>query len=228
MEKRPLVSTVVSGKEEEGAKFRDYFDHHEPIATVPSHRALAMFRGRNEGVLQLSLNADPQFDEPPKESHGEQIIIDHLGLRLNNAPADSWRKGVVSWTWRIKVLMHLETELMGTVRERAEDEAINVFARNLHDLLMAAPAGLRATMGLDPGLRTGVKVAVVDATGKLVATDTIYPHTGQPPKRPSPSPRCVRSTTLSWWPSATVPPRVKPSVSSSTCRNSSRRSPPRR
>ena len=164
-----LVSTVVSGKEEEGAKFRDYFDHHEPLSTVPSHRALAMFRGRNEGVLQLSLNADPQFDEPPKESYCEQIIMDHLGLRLNNAPADSWRKGVVSWTWRIKVLMHLETELMGTVRERAEDEAINVFARNLHDLLMAAPAGLRATMGLDPGLRTGVKVAVVDATGKLVA-----------------------------------------------------------
>ena len=177
-----LVSTVVSGKEEEGAKFRDYFDHHEPLSTVPSHRALAMFRGRNEGVLQLSLNADPQFDEPPKESYCEQIIMDHLGLRLNNAPADSWRKGVVSWTWRIKVLMHLETELMGTVRERAENEAINVFARNLHDLLMAAPAGLRATMGLDPGLRTGVKVAVVDATGKLVATDTIYPHTGQAAK----------------------------------------------
>lgn len=174
-----LVSTVVSGKEEEGAKFRDYFDHHEPIANVPSHRALAMFRGRNEGILQLSLNADPQFDEPPKESHCEQIIMDHLGLRLNNAPVDSWRKGVVSWTWRIKVLMHLETELMGTIRERAEDEAINVFARNLHDLLMAAPAGLRTTMGLDPGLRTGVKVAVVDGTGKLVATDIIYPHTGQ-------------------------------------------------
>lgn len=145
-----LVSTVVPGKEEEGAKFRDYFAHHEPIATVPSHRALAMFRGRNEGVLQLSLNADPQFDEPPRESYCEQIITDHLGLRLNNAPADSWRKGVVSWTWRIKVLMHLETELMSTLRERAEDEAINVFARNLHDLLMAAPAGLRATMGLDP------------------------------------------------------------------------------
>ncbi|HGH4457158.1 TPA: Tex family protein [Salmonella enterica] len=173
---------IDGGKEEEGAKFRDYFDHHEPIANVPSHRALAMFRGRNEGILQLSLNADPQFDEPPKESYCEQIIMDHLGLRLNNAPADSWRKGVVSWTWRIKVLMHLETELMGTVRERAEDEAINVFARNLHDLLMAAPAGLRATMGLDPGLRTGVKVAVVDGTGKLVATDTIYPHTGQAAK----------------------------------------------
>ena len=177
-----LVARVVKGKEEEGAKFRDYFDHHEALSSVPSHRALAMFRGRNEGILQLSLNADPQFDEAPRESYGETLIADHLGLRLNNAPADSWRKAVVSWTWRIKVLLHLETELMGTIRERAEDEAINVFARNLHDLLMAAPAGMRATMGLDPGLRTGVKVAVVDATGKLVATDTIYPHTGQAAK----------------------------------------------
>lgn len=177
-----LVARVVEGKEEEGAKFRDYFDHHEALSSVPSHRALAMFRGRNEGILQLSLNADPQFDEAPRESYGETLIADHLGLRLNNAPADSWRKAVVSWTWRIKVLLHLETELMGTIRERAEDEAINVFARNLHDLLMAAPAGMRATMGLDPGLRTGVKVAVVDATGKLVATDTIYPHTGQAAK----------------------------------------------
>ncbi|MDC9597553.1 Tex family protein [Xenorhabdus anantnagensis] len=174
-----LVAKVVEGKEEEGAKFSDYFDHHEAIAIVPSHRALAMFRGRNEGILQLSLNADPQFEEAPKESYCEQIITDHLNLRLNNAPADNWRKAVVNWTWRIKVLLHLETELMGTLREKAEDEAINVFARNLHDLLMAAPAGMRATMGLDPGLRTGVKVAVVDATGKLIATDTIYPHTGQ-------------------------------------------------
>ncbi len=177
-----LVSRVVEGKEQEGAKFRDYFDHHEALNSVPSHRALAMLRGRNEGVLQLSLNADPQFDEPPRESYGETLIAEHLNLRLNGAPADSWRKAVVSWTWRIKVMLHLETELMGTVRERAEDEAINVFARNLHDLLMAAPAGMRATMGLDPGLRTGVKVAVVDATGKLVATDTIYPHTGQAAK----------------------------------------------
>ncbi|MGL5385063.1 MAG: Tex family protein [Enterobacterales bacterium] len=177
-----LVSKVVEGKEEEGAKFRDYFDHHEPIAQVPSHRALAMFRGRNEGVLQLALNADPQFEETPRESQGELIITNHLNLRLNNAPADAWRKSVVNWTWRIKVLLHLETELMGTLRERAEDEAINVFARNMHDLLMAAPAGMRATMGLDPGLRTGVKVAVVDATGKLVATDTVYPHTGQAAK----------------------------------------------
>ena len=177
-----LVARVVEGKEEAGAKFRDYFDHHEALSSVPSHRALAMFRGRNEGVLQLSLNADPQSEEAPRESYGETLIADHLGLRLNNAPADSWRKAVVSWTWRIKVLLHLETELMGTIRERAEDEAINVFARNLHDLLMAAPAGMRATMGLDPGLRTGVKVAVVDATGKLVATDTVYPHTGQAAK----------------------------------------------
>lgn len=177
-----LVAKVVEGKEEEGAKFRDYFDHHEPISQVPSHRALAMFRGRNEGVLQLALNADPQFEEAPRESQAELLIINHLNLRLNNAPADAWRKAVVNWTWRIKVLLHLETELMGTVRERAEDEAINVFARNMHDLLMAAPAGMRATMGLDPGLRTGVKVAVVDATGKLVATDTVYPHTGQAAK----------------------------------------------
>ncbi|CBJ79335.1 Protein yhgF [Xenorhabdus bovienii str. Jollieti] len=174
-----LAAKVVEGKEEEGAKFSDYFDHHEPIATVPSHRALAMFRGRNEGILQLALNADPQFEEAPKESYCEQIITDHLNLRLNNAPADSWRKAVVSWTWRIKVLLHLETELMGTLREKAEDEAINVFARNLNALMMAAPAGMRATMGLDPGLRTGVKVAVVDSTGKLIATDTVYPHTGQ-------------------------------------------------
>ena len=177
-----VLDRVVEGKEEAGAKFRDYFDHHEALSSVPSHRALAMFRGRNEGVLQLSLNADPQSEEAPRESYGETLIADHLGLRLNNAPADSWRKAVVSWTWRIKVLLHLETELMGTIRERAEDEAINVFARNLHDLLMAAPAGMRATMGLDPGLRTGVKVAVVDATGKLVATDTVYPHTGQAAK----------------------------------------------
>lgn len=174
-----LVSCVIEGKEETGEKFRDYFDHHEALITVPSHRALAMFRGRNEGVLQLTLNADPHVEESPRESQCEHIIIEHLNLHLNNAPADHWRKAVVSWTWRVKVLLHLETEIMSHVRERADNEAINVFARNLRDLLMAAPAGMRATMGLDPGLRTGVKVAVVDATGKLVATDIIYPHTGR-------------------------------------------------
>lgn len=177
-----LVSVVAEGKQAEGVKFSDYFEHQEPVSHVPSHRALAMFRGRNEGVLQLSLNCDPQFDEPPKESYCEEIITRHLDVRLNNAPADQWRKAVISWTWRVKVLLHLETEVMSSLREKAEEEAINVFARNLSDLLMAAPAGMRATMGLDPGLRTGVKVAVVDATGKLIATDTIYPHTGQAAK----------------------------------------------
>ncbi|MCW2256746.1 uncharacterized protein M2263_002837 [Providencia alcalifaciens] len=177
-----IVSKVADGKQAEGAKFSDYFEHQEPVAKVPSHRALAMFRGRNEGILQLSLNCDPQFEEPPKESYCEEIITRHLDVRLNNAPADQWRKAVISWTWRVKVLLHLETEIMSSLREKAEEEAINVFARNLSDLLMAAPAGMRATMGLDPGLRTGVKVAVVDATGKVIATDTIYPHTGQAAK----------------------------------------------
>lgn len=177
-----LVAQVNQGKEEEGAKFRDYFDQHELISKVPSHRALAMFRGRNEGFLQLSLNADPLSEEPPKESYCEHIITEHLGIQLNDQPADKWRKAVISWTWRIKVLMHMETELMTTLRERAEEEAINVFAANLDDMLMAAPAGMKVTMGMDPGLRTGVKIAVVDATGKLVATETIYPHTGQADK----------------------------------------------
>lgn len=177
-----LVAQVVSGKEEEGAKFRDYFAHHEPIAKVPSHRALAMFRGRNEGILQLSLNADPQQDEGIRQSYCETLIAEHYQVRLGTAPADSWRQGVINWAWRIKILLHMETELMASVREQAEAEAINVFARNLNDLLMAAPAGAKATMGLDPGLRTGVKVAVVDATGKLVDTATVYPHTGQQEK----------------------------------------------
>lgn len=177
-----LVSQVNAGKEEEGAKFRDYFDHHELISKVPSHRALAMFRGRNEGFLQLSLNADPLSEEPPKESYCEQIIIEHLNIHFNDQPADKWRKAIINWTWRIKILMHMETDLMTTLRERAEEEAINVFAANLHDMLMAAPAGMKVTMGMDPGLRTGVKIAVVDATGKLVATETIYPHTGQADK----------------------------------------------
>lgn len=177
-----IVSKVADGKQAEGAKFSDYFEHQEPVDKVPSHRALAMFRGRNEGILQLSLNCDPQFEEPPKESYCEEIITRHLDVRLNNAPADQWRKAVISWTWRVKVLLHLETEIMSALREKAEEEAINVFARNLSDLLMAAPAGMRTTMGLDPGLRTGVKVAVVDDTGKVIATDTIYPHTGQAAK----------------------------------------------
>ena len=174
-----IVSKVIEGKEAEGAKFQDYFDHQELLKNVPSHRALAMFRGRNEGILQLSLNADPEAEEGNRQSYCEEIIRDYLGVRFTGQPADKWREQVIAWTWKIKVALHLETELMATLREKAEEEAIDVFARNLTALLMAAPAGAKNTMGLDPGLRTGVKVAVVDNTGKLLATDTIYPHTGQ-------------------------------------------------
>ena len=174
-----IVSKVIESKEAEGAKFQDYFDHQELLKNVPSHRALAMFRGRNEGILQLSLNADPEAEEGSRQSYCEEIIRDYLGVRFTGQPADKWREQVIAWTWKIKVALHLETELMATLREKAEDEAIDVFARNLTALLMAAPAGAKNTMGLDPGLRTGVKVAVVDNTGKLLATDTIYPHTGQ-------------------------------------------------
>ncbi|ELV8576704.1 RNA-binding transcriptional accessory protein [Vibrio vulnificus] len=174
-----IVSRVVAGKEHEGEKFKDYFEHNEAISKVPSHRALAMLRGRNEGFLSLTLNADPQQEESVRQSYCETLIAEHYGVTLSSAPADNWRKQVISWAWRIKVSMHMETELMAAMKERAEIEAIEVFATNLKDLLMAAPAGPRATLGLDPGLRTGCKVAVVDATGKVLATDTIYPHVPQ-------------------------------------------------
>ncbi len=173
-----LVSRVVEGKERDGEKFKDYFDHHELLARVPSHRALAMLRGRNEGFLSLAINADPE-QENVRESYCETLIAQHYGINLSDAPADGWRKQVISWAWRIKVSMHMETELMGALKERSEIEAIDVFATNLKDLLMAAPAGPRATLGLDPGLRTGSKIAVVDSTGKVLTTDTIYPHPPQ-------------------------------------------------
>lgn len=174
-----IVSKVIEGKETEGAKFQDYFDHQELLKNVPSHRALAMFRGRNEGILQLSLNADPDAEEGTRQSYCEEIIRDYLDVRFTGQPADKWREQVIAWTWKIKVSLHLETELMASLREKAEEEAIDVFARNLTALLMAAPAGAKSSMGLDPGLRTGVKVAVVDNTGKLLDTTTIYPHTGR-------------------------------------------------
>lgn len=174
-----IVSKVIEGKETEGAKFQDYFDHQELLKNVPSHRALAMFRGRNEGILQLSLNADPDAEEGTRQSYCEEIIRDYLDVRFTGQPADKWREQVIAWTWKIKVSLHLETELMASLREKAEEEAIDVFARNLTALLMAAPAGAKSTMGLDPGLRTGVKVAVVDNTGKLLDSTTIYPHTGR-------------------------------------------------
>lgn len=165
-----LHASVVAGKEQEGAKFADYFEHDELFSKIPSHRALAMFRGRNEGILQLKLLL-PDDVEP-----AEPIIAALVGVADQGRPADTWLQTVITWTWRVKLQLQIETDLLGQLRERAETDAIAVFANNLRDLLMAAPAGPRPTLGLDPGLRTGVKVAVVDATGKLVATDTIYPH----------------------------------------------------
>lgn len=172
-----LRSQVVAGKEQEGAKFADYFDAAEPIAAVPSHRALAMFRGRKEGVLTLGLALPEDAGLAAGElSACERMIAAQVGITAQRRPADAWLVETVRWAWRVKLLTHLETELKMQLRERAEAEATRVFAQNLRDLLLAAPAGPRVTMGLDPGLRTGVKVAVVDATGKLVDTATIYPH----------------------------------------------------
>lgn len=174
-----LSARVVEGKQTEGEKYKDYFEHDELMGKVPSHRALAMLRGRNEGFLTLAMRADPDQEEGARQSYCETIISDHYGLSFTDRPSDAWRKQVISWAWRIKISMHMETELMAIMRERAEIDAIDVFATNLKDLLMAAPAGPRATLGLDPGLRTGCKVAVVDGTGKVLATETIYPHPPQ-------------------------------------------------
>ncbi len=169
-----LAARLVAGKEQEGAKFSDYFEHDEPLKGVPSHRALAIFRGRNEGVLSIALKVG---EELPGTMHPcELMIAERFGLENRGRAADKWLAEVVRWTWKVKLYTHLETDLLGELREAAETEAINVFARNLHDLLLAAPAGPRCTLGLDPGLRTGCKVAVVDATGKLLDTATVYPH----------------------------------------------------
>lgn len=172
--------TVVPGKEEEGAKFRDYFEHNEPLKTVPSHRALAILRGRNEGILTFSLRLEDEDPNDRKATHPcESIIADHFHIRNQHRPADAWLQEVVRWTWRIKIGTYVETELVGRIREAAEEEAIRVFASNLKDLLLAAPAGPKACIGLDPGLRTGVKVAVVDPTGKVVDHTAIFPHAPQ-------------------------------------------------
>ncbi|WP_321335714.1 Tex family protein [Breoghania sp.] len=168
-----VVSRVVEGKEAEGAKFSDYFDYSEKWADIPSHRALALFRGRNEGVLSIDLNAEPAVDGGL--SPAEAMVAGAFGIVDKGRPADSWLVETARWAWRVKIALHLDLDLMGSLRERAEEEAIRVFARNLKDLLLAAPAGSRPTLGLDPGIRTGVKVAVIDATGKLVDTATVYP-----------------------------------------------------
>ena len=172
-----LKSSIIPGKEQDGAKFADYFDFSQAIKAIPSHRALALFRARNEGVvfLDLSIEADETGRSQP-----ERMIAQRFGIRDQGRAADGWLRDCVRMTWRVKLLTRLDLELKNRLRESAESEAIKVFAANLHDLLLAAPAGPRATLGLDPGLRTGVKVAVLDATGKVVATETIYPHA---PKR---------------------------------------------
>ena len=174
-----LASTVAEGKEEAGAKFRDYFAYQEPLKAVPPHRALALFRGRKEEILRVSLKLPEELaaDTPSGSLNACELkIAARFDIADRRQPADAWLLQTAHWTWQVKLSWQLETELFSELRERAEQEAIRVFAHNLHDLLLAAPAGPRVTMGLDPGLRTGVKVAVVDRTGKLLETATVYPH----------------------------------------------------
>jgi uncharacterized protein len=168
-----LRARVVAGKEEAGAKFSDYFDHKERWASAPGHRALAMLRGRNEGILAIEIEIDAENSASVKPA--EQMVAEAFDIPLQGGPANSFLLDVARFAWRVKLSLHLTLDLMNELRERAEAEAICVFARNLKDLLLAAPAGSRPTIGLDPGIRTGVKVAVVDATGKVLETATIYP-----------------------------------------------------
>jgi uncharacterized protein len=172
-----VKSLVVDGKEAEGEKFRDYFDFSEKVSVMPSHRALAVFRGRKEGMLNVALALPEDMTTP--DHICERRIAARFGIAKEDRKADAWLAEVVRWTWRVKLLTHLETDLLGQLRERSEEEAIRVFAHNLKDLLLAAPAGQKVTLGLDPGFRTGVKVALVDNTGKVVQHGAIFPHQPQ-------------------------------------------------
>ncbi|WP_250627622.1 Tex family protein [Pinirhizobacter soli] len=169
-----IKARVVEGKENEGAKFRDYFDHMESVAKIPSHRLLALMRARNEGIIELDLI--PGSDAEQGHAEGEGRVAVRAGIIDRKRAADAFLRETVRLTWRVKLHLHLTLDLFGRVREGAEDEAIRVFGDNLKDLLLAAPAGNKVVMGLDPGIRTGCKLAIVDATGKLLAFDTIYPH----------------------------------------------------
>ncbi|MGN6481931.1 Tex family protein [Luteibacter sp.] len=173
-DKGQIRAVVVPGKENEGSKFRDYFDHTEALSKIPSHRLLALMRARNEGVLEIDLN--PALDPDQGHAEGEGRVAARAGISDRGRPADAWLRETVRLTWRVKLHLHLTLDLFGRVREGAEDEAIRVFGENLKDLMLAAPAGAKTVMGLDPGIRTGCKLAIVDATGKLLAYDTIYPH----------------------------------------------------
>lgn len=172
-----LQSAVIDGQQQAGEKYRDYFAHNETLTKVPSHRALAMLRARNEGVLTLSINPNPQDDDPSAQC--VHLIAQHFALPISGKLASDWLLQVAKWTWKVKLNSHLENEFLAELRERAETAAIDVFAKNLSDLLMAAPAGAKVTLGLDPGLRTGCKLAIVDHTGKLLTTQTIFPHAPQ-------------------------------------------------
>ncbi len=169
-----IESRVIAGKENEGEKFADYFEYEEAVIKIPSHRALALFRGRNESILQMNLKVanEDELDTHPCEA----MIANYYKIENQQRPADKWLQDSVRWAWKIKIFSHLDVELKMKLKEAAEEEAIKVFASNLNDLLLAAPAGPKATLGLDPGLRTGVKVAVVNETGKMVDYATIYPH----------------------------------------------------
>ena len=178
-EEASVNATVVEGKEQAGAKFSNYFDHSEPCRSIPSHRILAVFRGRKEEVLSVKIDI-PDLDDSLSSRHPCELkIASHVGIGDQGRVADKWLMSVVRWCWRVKISLHVELELTRRLFEAAEDEAINVFASNLRDLLLASPAGLRPTLALDPGFRTGVKVAAIDATGKLLETATIYPHEPQ-------------------------------------------------
>ncbi|MFB6601710.1 Tex family protein [Streptomyces noursei] len=174
-----VAAKVRAGKEEEGAKFADYFAFAEPFTELPSHRVLAMLRGEKEDVLDLTLEPEDPAEAGEGPSAYERSIAHRFGIVDRGRPADTWLKDTVRWAWRTRVQVHLGIDLRLRLRQAAEDEAVRVFAANLRDLLLAAPAGTRATMGLDPGFRTGVKVAVIEATGKVAATETIYPHVPQ-------------------------------------------------
>ncbi|MBD8876938.1 Tex family protein [Roseibium polysiphoniae] len=172
-DKGVVTSKLIDGQAEKGAKFADYFDYSEPLSKIPSHRALALFRGRNEGILSVDLTVDA--DDVSLVKPAEKLVADTYGIADQGRPGDKWLMDVARWAWKVKLALHLELDLMGVLRDKAEEEAIQVFARNLKDLLLAAPAGAKSTLALDPGIRTGVKVAVVDETGKLIDTATVYP-----------------------------------------------------
>jgi len=177
-QKGAIHATVIAGKEQAAEKFKDYFDYQEAINKIPSHRALALFRGRNEDFLSLTLK--PGVEDKEEHALCAQFVAQYLNVKDLSKPAEAWLAETARFAWKIKLFTRIDLDLKLRLREAAELEAIRVFASNLKDLLLAAPAGPKATMGLDPGIRTGVKVAIVDATGKLLATDTIYPH---PPRK---------------------------------------------